>query len=243
MNSEILFVLKNISVRRKALSILKNVSLTVNNQEFLAILGPSGAGKSTLLRLLNGLDSPTSGSVTYAAQPFQNHNIVKLREEIGIVFQNPVMVFGSVRENLKLSERWKKHTEPIHDDKLVEALQSVDLSPNLLDKDARSLSGGEKQRIALARVLLNEPRVLLLDELTANLDPNLARYIMQTIYHLYEKLNLTIIIVSHDHKLVQQFISRVAFLIEGKLVEEGSPELLIKSNTPQVQNFLTGTPK
>jgi putative ABC transport system ATP-binding protein len=240
MNSEILFVLKNISVRKKGLSILNNVSLTVKDREFLAILGPSGAGKSTLLRLLNALDSPTSGSVTYTAQPFQNHNIVKLREEIGIVFQNPVMVFGTVRENLKLSERWKKHAELIHADKLAEVLQSVDLSPAILDKDARSLSGGEKQRIALARVLLNQPRVLLLDELTANLDPNLARYIMQTIFYLYEKLNLTIIIVSHDHKLVQQFISRVAFLIDGQLIEEGSPELLTRSNAPQVQNFLTG---
>jgi D-methionine transport system ATP-binding protein len=150
------------------------------------------------------------------------------------------MVFGTVRENLKLSERWKKHAELIHADKLAEVLQSVDLSPAILDKDARSLSGGEKQRIALARVLLNQPRVLLLDELTANLDPNLARYIMQTIFYLYEKLNLTIIIVSHDHKLVQQFISRVAFLIDGQLIEEGSPELLTRSNAPQVQNFLTG---
>ncbi len=236
--NDILFSFKKISYAIDGHSILKDVTLSIPSGEFFGILGPSGAGKSSLLRLFNELSSPTDGTIRYRGKSIQDYPVTELRKQVGMVFQNPVMTGGSVRDNLLITRRWEKSTPSISEDDLITSLESVKLTNKFLDKEARSLSGGEKQRIALARALLNKPDVLLLDEPTANLDPRLSRSILQLISDLLHKFNLTLIIASHEHRLIKSFVNRVAFLIDGEIVEEGSADILENPATDLAKSFL-----
>ncbi len=236
MNEQPLFDLNHIVLRREAVTILNDLSFTVNRGDTLAVLGPSGAGKTSLLRLLNGMDSPTSGSIIFDNQPLEDHPALELRKNVGMVFQSPVMMKGSVEENLRITERWSGNI--FSADKLITVMEHVGLDQRFLSKDAQSLSGGEKQRVALARVLLNEPRVLLLDEPTANLDPKLAKSIIKLFSDLQKELGLTVLISSHNHSLIEKFVNRVVVLIDGKIIEEGNVDVLSNPKTKEVQHFL-----
>jgi len=236
VNEQPLFDLNHIVLRREAVTILNDLSFTVNRGDTLAVLGPSGAGKTSLLRLLNGMDSPTSGSIIFDNQPLEDHPALELRKNVGMVFQSPVMMKGSVEENLRITERWSGNI--FSADKLITVMEHVGLDQRFLSKDAQSLSGGEKQRVALARVLLNEPRVLLLDEPTANLDPKLAKSIIKLFSDLQKELGLTVLISSHNHSLIEKFVNRVVGLIDGKIIEEGNVDVLSNPKTKEVQHFL-----
>ncbi|MFC1760372.1 ATP-binding cassette domain-containing protein, partial [Candidatus Neomarinimicrobiota bacterium] len=143
-----------------------------------------------------------------------------------------------VRENLTMTQKWTKEDNGLADDELIEILEHVGLNSAFLDQDARSLSGGEQQRIALARILLNKPEVLLLDEPTANLDPQLAIKILKLVYQLYQDLKLTVILVSHDHQTIKQFAKRVAYLIDGEIIEEGNAEIISNPQTAAARAFI-----
>jgi len=236
VNEQPLFDLNHIVLRREAVTILNDLSFTVNRGDTLAVLGPSGAGKTSLLRLLNGMDSPTSGSIIFDNQPLEDHPALELRKNVGMVFQSPVMMKGSVEENLRITERWSGNI--FSADKLITVMEHVGLDQRFLSKDAQSLSGGEKQRVALARVLLNEPRVLLLDEPTANLDPKLAKSIIKLFSDLQKELGLTVLISSHNHSLIEKFVNRVVVVIDGKIIEEGNVDVLSNPKTKEVQHFL-----
>ncbi|NOZ03362.1 MAG: ATP-binding cassette domain-containing protein [FCB group bacterium] len=238
MNKEPLFRLTSVSKSIGGKTLLDNISLQIEAGDFLSILGPSGAGKSTLLRLFNGLDSPTAGTIEYQGKPLFSYPMTGLRKRVGMVFQNPVMVRGTVRDNLLLTQRWEQPSTNLAEETLVSVLAQVDLSPAILDQDTKTISGGEKQRVALARVLLNKPEVLLLDEPTANLDPQLARRIVRLIHQLFKQLKLTIIMVSHDYSLLSKYTTRIAFLIGGRIVEEGAADILEQPSTETVKTFL-----
>jgi ABC-type methionine transport system ATPase subunit len=221
-----IFSIKNINFSIGNLKILKNVSLNINDNDFIVLLGPSGSGKSTLLRMLNCLNSPTSGEIFFHNQLSSGYDIAELRKKVGMVFQSPTMINGSVKENLTLTQQWKKSDNSINDSDLITTLKQVGLDSSFLKKDAKSLSGGEQQRIALARVLLNKPEVLLLDEPTANLDPQLAQKILKLVFDLYQKLGLTVVLVSHHHSEIVKFAKQVVILIDGIIVEQGGSEII-----------------
>ena len=188
--NNLFFKIKNVGFSVDGLNILQNISLDIRRDEFVALLGPSGSGKSTLLRMLNCLNSPTSGDIFLDNKSLYEYDITQLRQKVGMVFQSPTMINGTVIENLTLTQNWIKDGETNSESDLIEILEQVGLSSAFLNKDARSLSGGEQQRIALARVLLNKPEVLLLDEPTANLDPRLSNKIVKLIYQLYQDLKI-----------------------------------------------------
>ncbi len=242
MNDSPIFTLSGVTQTRGGSHLLDNINLTVADNDFLAILGPSGSGKTTLLRLLNCLDSPSSGSIEFQNRPFEDLEITALRKKIGMVFQTPVLIKGSVRENLNITRRWDKTGSIYTDEKLSQLLETVGLTAAFLDKDARSLSGGECQRVAMAQVLLNRPRVLLLDEPTANLDPQLGRLILKTIRHIYKEYKLTVIMVSHDQRLAREFSQRIIFLFNGRIELETTADKLNDADIqiPAINKFLKG---
>jgi putative ABC transport system ATP-binding protein len=238
MNNSSIFKLENINYTIGGLEIINDISITIRPSDFVVLLGPSGSGKSTLLRMLNCLNSPTSGSICFNDKSLTDFDITQLRQKVGMVFQSPTMINGTVKENLTMTQKWTKEDNGLADDELIEILEHVGLNSAFLDQDARSLSGGEQQRIALARILLNKPEVLLLDEPTANLDPQLAIKILKLVYQLYQDLKLTVILVSHDHQTIKQFAKRVAYLIDGEIIEEGNAEIISNPQTAAARAFI-----
>ena len=238
MNNSSIFKLEHIDYTIDGLEILNDISLTIRPKDFVVLLGPSGSGKSTLLRMLNCLNSPTSGSIFFNDKLITDYDITLLRQKAGMVFQSPTMINGTVRENLTMMQKWTKDGNSPADDELIEILEKVDLNSTFLDKNARSLSGGEQQRIALARTLLNKPEVLLLDEPTANLDPQLAIKILKLVYQLYQDLKLTVILVSHDHQIIKQFAKRVVYLVGGEIIEKGDSAIINNPQTAVAQAFI-----
>ncbi|MBT4714241.1 MAG: ATP-binding cassette domain-containing protein, partial [Candidatus Marinimicrobia bacterium] len=197
MENDVLFQFENVHLRVDENHILQGLDFNISKGEFVAVIGASGAGKSSLLRMFNALTSPSEGNITFRGIEIDS-DIQALRKNVGVLFQNPVVFEGTVRENLLIAGRWDQTISQTLDHEIQTALDQVGLVNIKLTHHARDLSGGEQQRLALARTLLNHPQVLLLDEPTSNLAPKLAREIMDQIEELREALNLTVIAVSHD---------------------------------------------
>ena len=238
MNKSAIFKLENVGFSVDGLNILNDISLEIENTDFMVLLGPSGSGKSTLLRMLNCLNSPTSGNLYFYGKLLAEYDIAALRKKVGMVFQSPTMINGTVKENLILTQLWEDNSQAIEEGELITILDKVGLDSTFLTKDALSLSGGEQQRIALARVLLNKPKVLLLDEPTANLDPQLANKIIKLIYKLYKEFDLTVVLISHNYGIIKQFAQRVVFLIDGQIEEEGNSIILERPQTDSLKSFV-----
>jgi tungstate transport system ATP-binding protein len=190
-------------------------SLSVEAGEMLALVGPSGAGKSTLLRLLNFLEQPASGAIVYYGKAIGRDVPIDIRRQVTTVFQRPMLQRASVRANVAYGLRLRGlRADSVVDDMLTR----VGLA-DVQRRDARSLSGGEMQRVALARALVVQPRVLLLDEPTANLDPYNVGLIEDIIRTVNEERNTTIIIVTHNIFQAHRLARRTGLMLSGKLVE------------------------
>lgn len=232
-----MITLININKSFNGTVVLKDINLNIAPEDFMVIVGPSGGGKTTLLRMMNGLASPDSGGVNYNNKNVSEINIPMFRQEVGMVFQEPVMFAGSVEENLTMRKQWDKSFQVLSKD-LKAILEKVELKPDLLKSDARSLSGGEKQRLALARVMLNKPKVLLLDEPTANMDPKLAGKIYKMIASLKSDLQLTIILVCHYFHAIIPYATKAAYLVEGEIIESGDGLILTHPTTEKAKQFI-----
>ena len=206
------------------------VSLEVRSGEFVALLGSSGSGKSSMLNLIAGLDSPTSGSVVV-----QDRDLAKLsREElakyrlhvVGMVFQSFNLIASmTVAENVELPLRFAEVERGKRDNLAREALERVGLRARM-DHRPSQLSGGEQQRAALARALINRPKLLLADEPTGNLDSRTGTEIMEMVQQFNRDLGMTIVMVTHERALAERYAQRMIFLADGKLVDD-------RPNSPQ----------
>ena len=200
--------------------ILADIQLTVEHGEVLGLIGPTGSGKTTLLRLINLLEEPTHGSIVFdgvEVSALPEKEKLKARRRMAMVSQKPVMFKGNVRYNVSYGLKIRGKEDP---KRVTDALQAVNLS-GYESRDANTLSGGEMQRIALARVLVLEPELLLLDEPTANLDPNSAASIEHIIRDLEGKT--TVILATHNMLQCQRLANNVAVLIRGGLAAHGRP--------------------
>ncbi len=200
------------------------VNLTIAPGEFVALLGASGSGKSTLLNLIAGLDRPTSGSIDVLGRDLAKMTSEQLaryrRETVGMIFQSfnliPTM---KLEENVELPLRFAEVDRGERDKRVQESLERVGLIKRLGHRPPE-LSGGEQQRVAIARALVNRPALLLADEPTGNLDSKTGTEIMTLLRELNQSMGTTVIMVTHERALADQYASRSVHLADGRVVEE-----------------------
>jgi putative ABC transport system ATP-binding protein len=205
---------------------VNELSLSVANNEFLALLGSSGSGKSTLLNLIAGLDRPTSGSIFAHGQNIASLNSLELARyrcnTIGMIFQSfNLLPRMTLEENIELPLRLAEVDRAERPARVREALERVRLTHRLGHRPTE-LSGGEQQRVAIARALVNRPKILLADEPTGNLDSATGEAILTLLRELQSQLGMTIVMVTHERPLAEQFADRLAIMGDGKLLSTTS---------------------
>ena len=217
--------------------VFKNISFDIKDREKLLIIGPSGCGKTTLIRCLNGLNKVNSGNIFLNGVKINQIDDVTLKSKVGMVFQNyNLFPHLTVGENIALAPTiLKLGTKKEINNTVRELLEKV----NILDKIneyPKKLSGGEKQRIAIARALATKPEIILLDEPTSALDPGTINDLLELLNELSK--TTTIVVVSHDMDLIKNYADKVLFLKEGKVIKYGTPKEILNSDDEIVREFL-----
>jgi putative ABC transport system ATP-binding protein len=207
-----LFELSGVSLRFGDATALDHVDLTISGTGITVVVGPSGAGKSMLLRLLNRLEVPSEGEIRFRGEPLDSLDPLALRRQVGMVFQRPAPFPGTVRDNLAVAD---PHPAGGEDD-YVAALRSADLGPEFLDRAADELSGGESQRMCLARTLVTRPDALLMDEPTAALDRDARLRLERTARHLADE-GRPLVWVTHDLDQVERLADEIVVLVAGRV--------------------------
>jgi len=213
-------------------TLIDDLELKLEPDSVSVIMGPNGAGKSLLLRLLHGLISPTSGTIGWGGQPMND----AVRQRQAMVFQRPVMLRRSVAANIDFALKLRGTASR---DRRQEILAAVDLADKA-DQPAKSLSGGEQQRLALARALTTEPAILFLDEPTANLDPA-ATAAIEDIIRTAHGNGTKIVLISHDPGQARRLAHEIIFMHRGRVVEQTPAAQFFKApGSQQAHDFLAG---
>lgn len=199
-------------------NILDIKQLLIPANKITCIVGESGSGKTTLLRLLNKMVSCTEGEIFYNGKAISTIDSIALRREIVMLPQVPAIFPGTVKENLLLGLKFSEKPM-VHDEKLVEMLKMVHLNKSL-EEDADKLSGGEKQRLALGRVILIEPKTFLLDEPSSALDEDTERMIIEQLVHYTRQKNKTLIMVTHSKAIAQTYADRIIEIKNGQVTDQ-----------------------
>lgn len=224
--------LRHISVAMGGTSILRDVSLCVEDRTFVSVLGASGAGKSTLLGVVSGLVEQTSGSVVFDGQGVDARPAH--RRDVAMVFQDArLFPHLNVRDNVIFPLKMRGVSRTRCRTRAEELLAAVQLG-GLGDRGVHELSGGQRQRVALARALAARPGVVLLDEPFSGLDESLREEMRRLVLELHDRLGITMLMVTHDPVEALIMSDRVVYVANGSVVEEGVPEVLLRSCTPVV---------
>ncbi|MEK5036993.1 ABC transporter ATP-binding protein [Sporosarcina sp. FSL K6-3457] len=218
--------------------ILKKITGSFPKGKITTLVGPSGAGKTTLLKLCNGLISPTSGDIFIHTKPISTYDPIKLRRQVGIALQSAPMIKGSVFHNLALP--LELQGKKLAEQDAIRILDNVGLEKSFLYRKTDDLSGGQRQKVSIARTLVNQSEILLLDEITSALDRNSLYEIEQLIVNINHKYDTTIIWITHN---LEQAISIGDFtwvMMDGEVIETGNSDLLKSSTNALVQQFVQG---
>ena len=238
--------LKNISKRYSSkngeVAALKDVSLSIPKNEIFGIIGLSGAGKSTLVRCINLLEHPDSGEVVIDGENLLELDRKQLqlrRQKIGMIFQHfNLLEQQTVLNNVCFPLEIRGISKKDRKEKAKELLKKVGLEEKM-DAYPSQLSGGQKQRVAIARVLANEPDILLCDEATSALDPETTKTILQLLKNIHDTMGITIIIITHEMKVIQEICTSVAVLENGTVKECGSvAEIFTNPKTKATRRLL-----
>jgi putative ABC transport system ATP-binding protein len=239
------FVLNDVCQLRDGVATLSDVSTSIEEGTLTALIGPSGSGKTTLLRLLNRLDDPSAGSITFQGRPLADYPVRELRRRVAFVFQVPMMFSGTAAENICRPARLLKRSPLPTPVEISNLLDAVELGASFATRDATQLSGGEMQRVALARALVSHPEALLLDEPTAALDPEVAERLIAMLARLRSERNLTMVMVTHRLPEALNVSDRLILLEGGSIVESGTT--IDMQRAPQQQRtrefMMSGTRK
>ena len=222
---------------------LKSINLNIEQGDIYGIIGPSGAGKSTLIRIINLLEEPSSGNVLIDGVDLTSLSKGELREErkeIGMILQNfNLMNNSTVSQNIAFPMEISHIEKNVIKDRLDELLDMVGLK----DKEnvyPAKLSGGQKQRVGIARALANKPKILLCDEPTSALDPVTTKSILELLKDINEKLNITIVLITHQMEVIKTICNKTAVIENGLIVEEGlTQDILANPSSETLKQFLS----
>ncbi len=221
--------------------ILKRITGSFPKGKITTLVGPSGAGKTTLLKLCNGLISPTSGNIFIHNKPISTYNPVELRRHVGIALQSAPMVKGTIFQNLalplELQGRQLEEQDALH------LLEDVGLAKSFLHRKTDDLSGGQRQKVSIARTLINRSEILLLDEITSALDRKSSYEVEQLIIKINQKYGTTIIWITHNLEQAMSIGHFTWVMMNGEVIENGEVDLLKAPNHPLVMQFVQGTIK
>lgn len=212
--------------------VLNNINLGINHNEVFALIGPTGAGKTTLIRLLDLLELPASGRICFDGVDVTRLKRPRLeaRRRMSLLSQKPVVFNMSVGDNVACGMRWRHQYRGTIRQRVEGVLELVGMA-DYRDRNARTLSGGETQRLAIARAIAVEPEVLFLDEPTANLDPTSASKIEEILAHIIREQKTTIVMATHDMSQGQRLAHRIGVLMQGEILQTGNPEQIFSSPT------------
>ena len=221
MENNVIVSLKDIVVKYDGEQVLKNISLDIQDKEFITLLGPSGCGKTTTLRIIGGFVTPDSGEVFFDGKKI--NNIPPYKRQVNTVFQKYALFpHLNVYENIAFGLRLNKVPEKEINTRVQEMLEMVNLS-NFGRRNVDYLSGGQQQRVAIARALINKPRVLLLDEPLGALDLKLRKDMQNELKNIQRKTGITFIYVTHDQEEALSMSDTVVVMANGKIQQIGTP--------------------
>lgn len=239
MQSAIQF--QHVCFRANDLDILKNISGTFTKGHITTLVGPSGAGKTTLLKMCNGLLSPTAGTILINNQPITSYEPTELRRLVGMALQAAPMIYGTVFDNLALPRKLQDKT--LSTEEAISYLEDVGLDEGFLKRSVDELSGGQRQKVSIARTLINQSDILLLDEITSALDRTSVQEIEELITQINRKYQTTIIWITHNLQQALTIGHETWVMMDGELVESGKSSLLNAPTNSRVQQFVKGVAK
>ncbi len=224
----------------QTIPLLEGLTCSFHQGSLTALIGPSGSGKSSLIRLVNRLDEPLQGRILLEGLDIRELSPPLLRQRIGMMLQKTHLFEGTVLDNLQLPFSYRKKPLPGPDDPgITRCLTLARLTPDFLQRDSRTLSGGEQQRVSLARALISRPQALLLDEPTSALDRPATDSLGQTLQELCRSEQLAVILVTHDLRLAERISDQLLYMEQGRIVESGrTAELFAQPQSKGLREFL-----
>ena len=210
---------RDVSLSRGGVRVLHQVDASFERNRVSTVVGPSGSGKTSLLRCLNRLEDPEEGRILLDGSDIRSIQPTDLRRRVGMIFQVPLLFAGDIRSNLAYG------LEDLAEEKMVEALEASGLAASFLDRDAQALSVGQAQRACIARALVRDPEVLLMDEPTSSLDKDASARVEGLMGSLLDD-GLTIVLVTHDLDQAKRVGSHALLLVEGSVVASGDPTVV-----------------
>ncbi len=241
-----LIELQNLTKQYGDITALQNINLQIKNGETLTLMGPNGSGKTTMLKIMAGLDTPTNGELYFNGTKINDKNRKQVRNHATMVFQKTALFNTTVYKNIAYGLKTRGFSKEEIDHNVAQALETVKLEGSE-KRHAKQLSGGEQQRVSLARALALNTPLLLLDEPTANLDPTTVSIIEETITHINQQNKTTIIIATHNIFQARTITKRAALLLQGRIAQTGTIEEIFQTPSltlagfARLENVFTGT--
>ena len=229
---------QHVDYRIGDMEILSDITGSFPQGRITTLLGPSGAGKSTLLKLCNSLISPENGEIFVKDKAIGDYDPVELRRMVGMALQSAPMISGTVYENLNLP--LDLQGQQLAKEDALELLEDVGLKGDLLDRKVKELSGGQRQKVSIARTLVNKPEILLMDEITSSLDRASKLEVEELISKINRKYGTTIIWITHNLQQALEIGDYTWVMMDGQVVETGESSLLEDPKNDRVEEFVKG---